>query len=323
MQLTIGIDISKKTFDAALLRPDQPAVRRKFANKLSGFSELHQWVETFQPGAVTLAMEATGVYGEALAVFCFHLGWTVFVLNPARIKAYGVAVGQRNKTDRADCLTIGLYAQKTPGLVPWVPPTEAQSHLRALVRERLYLQQILLADQARHMIAGVSTRKIIAERIEFLQEQIGDLWKQIKKLIRQEAALAQAAQLISSIPGIGAWTAAVLLSELPQIDPKTSARKVAALFGLCPRNVESGSSVRKPGRLSRAGRGVIRHQLYMPAVVALKHNELIRAWAEKLRQRGKTGKQIVAAVIHRLLRIAVGVLKTRKAFQADWKGVPA
>lgn len=323
MQVTIGIDISKAWFDVAILREGQPPGRKRLANKLSGFSEFNLWVASLQATSVTVAMEATGSYGERLALFCVHLGWRVFVLNPARIKAYGVALGQRNKTDRADALTIARFAQSTPGLTPWAPPSPAQALLRELVRERLHTQDLLLAEEARAATAGASAREFIAARVELLRKQIKDLMGRIRRQIQEDARLNEDSQLISSIAGVGPWTAAVLLSELPPVDKKTSARKIAALFGLCPRNVESGSSVRGPARLGGQGRRRISHQLYMPALCALKHNELIMRWADGLRQRGKVGKEVLCAVIHRLMRIVVGVLKTRRAFDPSWKGAHA
>jgi len=323
MQVTIGIDISKAWFDVAILREGQTPVRKKLPNKLSGFSELNLLVDSLQAAPVTLAMEATGSYGEGLALFCFHLGWRVFVLNPARIKAYGVALGQRNKTDRADALTIARFAQSTPGLTPWVAPSPAQALLRELVRERLHAQHLLLAEEARAATAGASAREFIVARVDLLRGQIKELMRRIRQQIQEDARLTEDSQLISSIVGVGQWTAAVLLSELPPVDKKTSARKIAALFGLCPRNVESGSSVRGPARLGGQGRRRVSHQLYMPALCALKHNELIMRWAHGLKERGKVGKEVICAVIHRLMRIVVGVLKTRRAFDPNWNGACA
>lgn len=320
MEITVGADISKETFDVALLGPEQKTVCRKFANKLSGFSELHQLVQAYNPSSVVLAMEATGNYGEALALFCYSLGWTVLVLNPARVKAYGIAVGQKNKTDRADSITIAQFAQNTRGLHRWTPRPAANEELNQLVRERLYVQKLLTAEQCRLQVAKPAVQPVIQERITLLREQLKKLWTSIRGLIKNDAQLSEASALISSIPGIGNWTAAVLLSQLPLIDKNTSARQMAALFGLSPRQRQSGTTLRGPGSLSRAGRRVISHQLYMPAVVALKHNALIRQWAEQLKQRGKKAKQIISAVIHRLLRIVVGVLKTQTPFQADWRG---
>jgi transposase len=114
----------------------------------------------------------------------------------------------------------------------------------------------------------------------------------------------------------------VLLSELPPVDKGTRAREVASLFGLCPRIQESGTSVRG-ARLSGQGRRVLSHQLYMPALVAMKHNPVVRQWTGPMALRGKAGKQIVAAAIHKLLRLAVGVLKTQTSFTPGWKGALA
>ena len=322
MQLTLGVDISKKTFDVAVLRANQKPARRKFNNRPSGMLELAEWIGALQPSNVVLAMEATGIYGAALAQFAFDQGWTVFVLNPARVKAYATALGQGNKTDRADSLVIGCFAQRTPDLLPWAPACAARQQLRALVRERLHVQHVLQGERNRQETAPAAVRALLAQRVKLLADQVQEWWKEIKQLIKSDAALLQGSQLLVSIPGIGPWSAALLLSELPEINAKTSAREVAALFGVCPRIVESGTTVRGAG-LKRAGRRVLSHQLFMPAMAALKHNERMRAWALGLAARGKRGKQIVAAAIHKLVRLAVGVLKTKTEFRADWKGVSA
>jgi transposase len=322
MQVTLGVDIAKKTFDVALLRPDEKPMRRKFNNRPSGLLELAGWIGALQPSSVVLAMEATGVYGAALAQFAFDQGWTVFVLNPARVKAYATALGQGNKTDRADSLVIGCFAQRTPDLLPWTPAGPARQELRALVRERLHAQRMLQAERNRQQTAPGPVRTLLAQRVQLLEEQVQQLWKQIRQVIKRDAALQQGSQLLESIPGLGPWSAALLLSELPEINAQTSAREIAALFGVCPRIVESGSSVRGT-YLKRAGRPVLRHQLFMPAMAALKHNPSMRAWAAGLTARGKAGKQIIAAAIHKLVRLAVGVLKTKTQFRTDWKGVAA
>ena len=116
----IGTDISKKTFDTAVFAADG-VLRRKFQNQLSGFCDFLQWVQGRIAGPITLALEATGTYGQELARVCFDAGWQVQVINPARIKAYATAIGQKNKSDRADAETIGRFAQRTPELKPWVP----------------------------------------------------------------------------------------------------------------------------------------------------------------------------------------------------------
>lgn len=319
MHLILGVDVSKKSLDVAMLPGPQKAARRKFGNRPSGLLELADWVASLPASMVTVAMEATGVYGALLARFAFDQGWRVFVLNPSRVKAYGTALGQGNKTDRADCLLIAQYAQRTPDLTPWEPVGPEREALRALVRERLHAQQLLQAERNREESAPLMTRPAIRSRIELLSEQVKALWQEIRRLIKADDALKQSSGLLESIPGIGPWSAAVLLSELPRIDAKTSARQVAALFGLCPRIMESGTTLRAT-RLSGRGRRLLSHQLFMPALAALKHNPALRSWASGLAARGKMGKQIIAAAIHKLVRLAVGVLKSKQQFTPAWKG---
>jgi len=321
MKITIGIDISKDTFDAAILFLDSPAIqRRKFPNHSTGFFDLLDWVQSFNPSEIKLGMESTGIYGDNLATFTHELGWTVFVLNPAMVKFYAQAIGQKNKTDRADCLTIARYVQTQEHLIPFAPLSPTQKTLRELVRERVHLQSLISAEQVRLTTAGEATKKLIQKRIDSLLKEKKALIKQMDTLIASDPKLAKATSLVTSIPGLGKWSAAILLSELPPITSKTSARSIAALFGLCPRNVSSGTSVRKPGRLGPNGRGVVRHQLFMPAVVAMRSNERIKQLTDTLKTRLKHPKQIIGAAMHHLVRIVVGVLKTQQPFDPNWKG---
>lgn len=313
----IGIDVSKKTFDATLRRPERPRLRQKFANKLSGFCEVLKWVQAQGEGPVTVGMEATGAYSQALALFCFEAGWTVYVINPARIKAYATAIGQKNKTDRMDSDTIAQFIERTSGLVPWAPLSKGQEELRALVRERIHVQDVLQAEKTRAQTSAHCVQAEGKERIKLLEEQHKALLTRIRKLIRSEAVLKRACEWVSSIPGLGFWTAAVLLSELPPITRQTKTRKIASLFGLCPSYAQSGTSVCK--QLGRPGRRLLSHQLYMPALVAIRHNPILQEFAQRLKSRGKAAKQIIAAVIHRLLRLAVGVLKNGHAFDPKWR----
>lgn len=322
MKLTVGIDISKQTFDAAILRSGEASdLRRKFPNKASGFLELNDWIQSFKPSEVRLGMEATGVYGDQLALFAFNANWTVFVLNPAQVKFYSRAIAQKNKTDRADCLTIARFVQKENDLVAWNPLSEKQKELRDLVREKIHVQDLMTAEKARAATAGHAVKARILARIDSLKAEIKELSRRIDELIASDAQMTRHVELITSIPGLAKWTAAVLLSEMPPVTKKTSARKMAALFGLCPRNVESGTSVRKPARLGPKGRGVVRHQLYMPALVAIRRNERIRNLADRLKAKVKSGKQIIGAAMHHLMRYVVGVLKTGQPFDPNWKGV--
>ena len=120
-----------------------------------------------------------------------------------------------------------------------------------------------------------------------------------------------------SIPGIGETTAAWLLSEV-QVSAYSSARQVAAHAGLTPQHHESGTSVRRRTRLSKTGNRRLRRALYLPAVVAKRYNPIIRAFCQRLQERGKRPMEIIGAAMRKLLHIVYGVLKSGKAFDPSF-----
>ena len=124
--------------------------------------------------------------------------------------------------------------------------------------------------------------------------------------------------MLTSLPGIGQKTAEWLLGELPDVALFAQAEALAAYAGLAPRQHQSGTSVKRPTRISRRGSGRLRKALYFPAVTALRYNPLIAALGERLRAKGLCGKQCVAAAMRKLLMLAYGVLKHRQPFDPMW-----
>ena len=136
----------------------------------------------------------------------------------------------------------------------------------------------------------------------------------VQEQLEQSADLQHKQRLLCSIPGIGRWTAARVLAESDQVRTSVSARQLAAYAGLTPRERTSGTSVRRPARLAKTGNSRLRRALYGPAIVAIRHNPAVRAFAERLRARGKPPMVIVAAAMRKLLHLIYGVLKSGKAF---------
>lgn len=113
-------------------------------------------------------------------------------------------------------------------------------------------------------------------------------------------------------------SAAVLLAEVPDLKQYKSARQVAAFAGLVPRGRQSGSSIRGRVRLSKIGNARLRKALYFPAVTALRCSPFFQAWAEGLRQRGKSKMAVIGAAMRKLMHLAYGVLKTGQPFDPEW-----
>ena len=108
VRMILGIDISKATMDVMLLK-GQARVHKCFNNTAAGIAELLQWLQEQQVSELHVCLEATNVYWEAVAHALYTTGYRVSVVNPRRIKGFGMSQMQRNKTDKADSLVIAIH----------------------------------------------------------------------------------------------------------------------------------------------------------------------------------------------------------------------
>lgn len=316
---TLGIDIAKLKFDACLLRADGKPRHKVFPNAAEGFAQLAQWLTRQGVPAAHACMEATGAYGEALALYLYAAGHAVSVVNPAAVKAFAASRLSRTKTDKVDAELIARFclAQRPAA---WSPPAPEVRELQALARRLESLVGMRVAEENR-LTSGITVeavRQSVEEHVAYLNEQIRRTEELLREHINRHPTLRQQSELLDSIPGIGEATAAVLLAELTDITQYRSARQVAAYAGLVPREWRSGSSVRGRVRLSKIGNARLRRALYFPAVTALRCSAFFQAWAEGLRQRGKSKMSVIGAAMRKLIHLAYGVLKTGRPFDPQW-----
>jgi transposase len=321
MQLfSLGIDISKATFNAALLLDNGKLRHKVFSNNATGFQQLCDWLTKHKALTVHACMEATGTYGEALATHLHQAGHLVSVVNPAIIKAFAITEMSRTKTDKSDATLIARYCDKHHPPA-WLPLAPEISELQALVRRLEGLLEMLQQERNR-LAAGVNSalgKENIQEHIDYLNEQIRHTQKLIRDHIDQHPRLKQQRDLLTSIPGIGETTAARFQAEIVEIDNYESARQVAAFAGLVPRHKQSGTSVKGKPRLCKVGSARLRKAFYFPAIVASRYNPLIKALSQRLRERGKCAMVIIGAAMRKLIHIAYGVLKSGKPFDPRYK----
>jgi transposase len=254
----LGIDISKKDFHVVLITGETRTKSRKFTNDPKGFESLQEWlkqkgidqlhaclVALFTSGNPTSArrcMEATSIYGDALAEFLYSASFAVSVVNPARIKGFAKGELLRTKTDSVDAALIARFcAAIKPDL--WKPTAPEIKELQALVRRLDSLQEMVTAEHNRLETATTKVAELTNAHLEYLKQQ-QDLIKQlISDHFDKHPELKQQRDLLVSIPGIGAQTAAVLLSEIGSIADYQNARQLAAHAGLTPCERTSGTSV--------------------------------------------------------------------------------
>lgn len=311
----LGIDISKASFHVEL-SVNEKLRHRRFSNQQEGFKELCAWLAKHKAGQVHACLEATGRYGDDLAVHLYQAGHIVSVINPAQIKAFGESELLRNKDDRPDAGLIRRFCEKQQPAA-WQPPAPQVLELRALTRHLENLRDT--RQQQLNRLEGVKTKavlKSLRKLVAHLDKEIASTEQQIQDHIDSDPDLQRQQQLLSSIKGIGKLTAAKLLAEIEDFSSFKSARQVAAYAGLTPRNNRSGT-LRGKTRLSKTGNARLRKALFFPSMVAKRHNPIVRAFCQRLTHNGKNKMEVIGAAMRKLIHIAFGVLKSGKFFDPD------
>lgn len=317
----LGLDMAKATFDAALLPVDQPRAgqterprTRQFANTPAGYAALRAWL-TEQPGTRVLACyEATSTYGEALAADLVAAGQLVVRANPYQIKHYAQSELQRNSTDRQMAAVIARFARDRQTRLPrWTLPTPALAQLQDVMRHLEDLHTLL--GQVRNRLERPGhTAPVIAsltEIVRHLEQQQAQTHAQLRLLLAEAPTLAAQVALLITIPGVGETTALALLAELGEIDRFASTRQAAAYAGVTPSSAQSGTSVATTPQFAQHGNRRLRKALFYPALVAIRHNPQLKAFYHRLCQAGKAKMAAVGAVMHKLVKIAVAILRTQ------------
>lgn len=315
----LGLDVAKCTFDAALLLDNGRYRHRQFTNSPSGFTQLAAWLRQHATGPVHAGLEPTGTYGNALALFLHQQGTRVSVINPKRIHAFAQSELSRNKTDPLDAALIARFVatQQPP---PWTPPPREQRQLQGFVRRLEALQA--MRQQERNRLDLETDDSLLAdslgEHLAHLDAQLRHLQQRLREHVRGYPQLQHQTDLLQSIPGIGETTALKLLAEMPGLAQWSNARQAVAYAGLNPKQRTSGSSVRGRSHLSKIGNARLRRALYLPAVVAMRRNPLLKKFAERLREHGKPTMVIIGAIMRKLLHQAYGVLKHATPFNPNY-----
>jgi transposase len=318
----LGIDISKAKIDVALTWSGRKRAK-VFRNDAEGWRHLIRWLADQADSPVHACLEATGRYGEGVALALHEAGHVVSIVNPAQIKSFARTKLGRNKTDRLDAMLIGEYC-RVFSPAPWTPPPRALRGLRDLVRTRDALQASLREWSNRRGAGALAEAAdaAMAAIMATLKTQISEIEAAIVEAIAADPLLRTRHALLVSIPGIGTLSAAIILVEMPEPQVLGSARAAAAYAGLNPSHCMSGSSIDRPTRISRIGNATLRRALYFPALSALKHNPLVKALRERLATKaGFKPKQIIVAAMRKLLHLCYGVLKTGERFDPDWSVV--
>jgi len=308
----VGIDVAKRKLDVALLDGAGKVKSKVLANDPAGFAALMTWLGERGADATSthVCLESTGIYSDGCATAFADAGWKVSVVNPALPKDFGKSELKRNKTDATDAGLLARYCSKMEP-VAWQPPPPEYRKLRSLV-ERLQALKDMRQQEANRFEASVEAvaRASITEHLAWLDARVSELEKDIDDHIDgNKETLGRDAELLASIPGIGRTTAAKVLGLLGDLRRFNSGKALAAFIGVTPRRHESGDSVRGRSSIGRAGHANIRHALFMPTLVATRHNPKIKAFRDRLVAAGKSKKSAVLASMNKLVNVMHAVVR--------------
>jgi transposase len=247
---------------------------------------------------VHVICEATGGYERAIVAALQQAALPVSVLNPARVRHFARAQGQRAKTDPIDAAILTAYGQAfSPKPTP--ARSQSQQQLTELVRRRKQLLEMLGAQrQQAQDLTLASLRRQAKRLIHHLEGALEQIQTQLKEVSAQTPPLDQRAQTLQTITGVGMTTALAVLAEMPELGT-LNRRQVAALAGVAPHPRESGQWQGR--RTIGGGRPALRAALYMAALVASRSNPILKVFYQRLRAAGKPAKVALTALMRKLV----------------------
>ncbi len=301
----VGIDISKDRLDVACL-PAAVHVPSAFDNDAQGHAALVGRLKEVAPRLIVL--ESTGGYQRVLVAALAAAGLPVVVVNPRQVRDFARALGILAKTDAIDAMVLARFGEKVnPALRP-LPDAESTALVDLLARRRQLVE--LRTAESNRLGQATSTRikASIRAMLTTIEKQIASIDEDLDDRIRRSPAWKEKEDLLTSAPGVGPLTARTLLACLPELGT-ISRQSIAALVGVAPLNRDSGMMRGK--RTTWGGRTVVRSALYMAALVATRHNPILKAHYAKLLAAGKAKKLALVACVRKLLVTLNAMLRTR------------
>jgi transposase len=304
----LGIDVSKADFHACLIQ-GQKRAKKSFPNAAAGYRQLQSWLKNRRCGEVHACMEATGAYWMGLATALHGRGAVVSVVNPSQTVFFARSQLLRTKTDAVDAEMIAEFCERHRP-ARWTPPPAEILELRGLLSYRRHLieERTRLKQLVTQINAGPQLRTLHRRQLKELQHNVKSIESQLRALVEHHRALEKQVGALTAVAGIGLLTALSIVAQLP-VERLRNAKAASAYVGLTPSERQSGTSVHGKPRICKTGNSELRRELFMPATVAIRHNPILRAFAERLKGRGKPGKVVVTAVMRKLVVLAFTILK--------------
>ncbi|MBE9239385.1 MAG: IS110 family transposase [Sphaerospermopsis kisseleviana] len=296
----VGIDVSKATLDV-YIRPMGKAFQ--VANTETEIANLVQQLQSYDLNLIVL--EATGGLETELIIQLQAALLPVALINPRQGRDFAKATGKLAKTDAIDAQVLAHFGE---AMKPEVLAIESEMarQLGELISRRRQLVEMSTAEKNRRDRARGKALADIEAHIDYLEQRLQELNQEIETLTQNNQQWIDKVNLLKTTPGIGQVISTTLVSDLPELG-KLTAKQISRLVGVAPINHDSGQH--KGKRMINGGRAYIRAILYMGAVVAMRHNPVIKTFYERLVERGKPKKLAITACVHKMLVILNAMIR--------------
>jgi transposase len=304
----VGIDVSKATLDV-YIRPIGKAL--KVANSESEIAVLVEKLKLYDLNIIVI--EATGGLETELIIQLQAALLPVALINPRQGRDFAKATGKLAKTDAIDAQILAHFGE---AMKPQVLAVESESarQLSELISRRRQLVEMQTAEKNRSSRARGKALIDVEEHIKQLDERLEKINHEIEQLTHNNQQWIDKANLLKTTPGIGQVISTTLVSDLPELG-KLTAKQISRLVGVAPINHDSGQH--KGKRMINGGRAHVRATLYMGAIVAMRYNPIIKAFYERLVERGKPKKLAITACVHKMLVILNAMVRDNKPWSVE------
>jgi transposase len=300
----------------------------EFLNELDSFPKFLHWLQKnkLAPEQTILCMEATGVYGEALAYFLHAQGYHLAIETPLKVKRAFKPFGP--KTDPVDSQQIAEYACRYwDELHLWTPNQQVLEQIKTLLntREQFVTQSIAhqnaLKSLQRKAIRTLLAEQIHVEALKQIKKHLRTIEDEIQRLIDQDPTLGQMLSLLISVPGVGMLLAAHFLVSFYSAQRELNHKEMASYLGICPHEHSSGSSLHSRSTSRHFGPPQMRRLLYLASMSVRTHHPDFNKYFLRKEAQGKPGKVVLNNIANKLLKIMFAVLRSQTPYISGFRSV--
>jgi transposase len=331
LKQVIGIDVAMNELVCTFgVINDELQVKLKancaFKNKDKGFVKLIKWAQTLisTEAEVLFVMEATGVYHEKLANWLHEKSKKVTIVLPNKISNYARTLDVKTVTDKTASEAIARFGLERK-LNTWKPPLQIFRNMRQLTREReqIVIERTAIKNQIHaeetEAFPNPNSLKRLKKRIKLLNEQEKEIKREISNLIKEDLKVKEDIRYMTSTPGIGELTAAIILAETNGFELVRNKRQLASFAGLDVKEKQSGTSVKGKPKISKKGNRYLRKAVHLPALTAIKHCQQYKDTYARLVGRHGVKMKAIVAIQRKILELSYILYKTKTAFNPNYE----